>query len=62
MTGSTMGSSVAAPAVRLMINADGVIGANTQALQSTAKDMGKSGSSRYEPAERSLGTRAGGVN
>ena len=57
-----MGRAIPASIIRFMIGADRIIGADPKALQSTAKDMRKSGSGRDETAKRSLGACARGVN
>src|SRR5580693_6369323 len=51
MAGSAVGRAIPAPVVRLMICADGVIGANPQALQRVPKDIGKPGGGRDQTAE-----------
>ena len=55
MASRAMGRAIPAPVVRFVIGADGIVGANPEALQCAPKDMREPGSSRDESAERPLG-------
>ena len=62
MAGSAMGRSIATSVIRFVIRANRIVRANPQPLQGAPKDIGKSGSSGDETAERSLGACARGVD